>query len=129
MLMYVCLCKCVCTYIYTCLSTYIHVYINTYTDICINMQAHICLHIHTCLHIYKPSIYTYPYILLHLLQYWKSLLIFYMNIVYMQLWVGLNLKQRQRQDKDDFKCKLHLLTLSLFNTPDHNFEDKTVEKN
>ena len=48
--------------------------------------------------------------------------------------VGLNLKQRQRQNTDGFSCKLHLLTLELINTLCHNtwyhnFEDKTVEKN
>ena len=37
------------------------------------------------------------------------------------LGVGLNSKQRQRQDTNVFSCKLHLLTLEL--------EDKTVEKN
>ena len=53
---------------------------------------------------------------------------------YMQLSVGLSSKQRQRQDTDGFRCKLHLLTLELKNTLYHNiwyhhFEDKTVEKN
>ena len=48
--------------------------------------------------------------------------------------VGLNLKQRQRQNTDGFSCKLHLLTLELIstlyhNTWYHNFEDNTVEKN
>ena len=35
---------------------------------------------------------------------------------YVQLGVGLNLKQRQKQNKDEFRCKLHLLTLELINT-------------
>ena len=35
---------------------------------------------------------------------------------YMQLGVGLNSKQRQRQNTDGFSCKLHLLTLELINT-------------
>ena len=52
----------------------------------------------------------------------------------MQLGVGLNSKQRLRQNTDGFSCKLHLLTLELINTLYHNtwyhnFEDKTVEKN
>ena len=37
--------------------------------------------------------------------------------VYVQLGVGLNSEQRQRQNTDEFKCKLHLLTLGgLVNT-------------
>ena len=33
-----------------------------------------------------------------------------------ELGVGLNLKQRQRQNTDGFRCKLHLLTLRPINT-------------
>ena len=35
---------------------------------------------------------------------------------HMQLGVGLNSKQRQRQNTDGFSCKLHLMTLELINT-------------
>ena len=50
------------------------------------------------------------------------------------LGVGINSKQRQRQNTDGLICKLHLLTLELINTLYHNtwyhnFEDRTVEKN
>ena len=38
----------------------------------------------------------------------------------MQLGVGLNSKQRQKQNTDGFSCKLHLLTLELINTLYHN---------
>ena len=67
----------------------------------------------------------------------------YIHIIYVtfsilqsicDLGVGLNLKQRQRQNTDGFSCKFHLLTLELIytlyhNTWYHNFEDKTAEKN
>ena len=43
--------------------------------------------------------------------------------------VGLNSKQKQRQDTNGFRCNLHLLTLELINTLYLNFEDKTVDKN
>ena len=50
------------------------------------------------------------------------------------LGVGINSKQRQRQDTNGFSCKLYLLTLGLINTlyynsQHHNCGDKTVEKN
>ena len=45
--------------------------------------------------------------------------------VYVQLSVGLNLKQRQRQNTDGFSCKCHLLNFRLINTLYHN----TVERN
>ena len=46
------------------------------------------------------------------------------------LGVGLNLKQRQKQNTNGFSCILHLLTLGLINNSlYHNFGDKTVEKN
>ena len=48
------------------------------------------------------------------------------------LGVGLNWKQRQRQDANGFGCKLHLLTLELINNSlCHNFGDIkwTLQKN
>ena len=48
----------------------------------------------------------------------------YYATVYVQLGVGLNSKQRQRQNTDGFSCKCHLLTLRLINTLYHNTVDK-----
>ena len=51
----------------------------------------------------------------------RSLHAFIKSLPICDLGVGLNSKQRQRQDTNVFSCKLHLLTLEL--------EDKTIEKN
>ena len=48
---------------------------------------------------------------------------------YMQLGVGLNSKQRQRQKTDGFSCKLHLFTLELINTLYHNTWYHNLEEN
>ena len=52
---------------------------------------------------------------------------------YMQLGVGINSKQRLRQNTDGFTCKFHLLTLELLNalyhhTWYHNLKVKLEEK-
>ena len=44
----------------------------------------------------------------------------------LQLGVGLNLKQRQRQDTDGFRCDPHLLTLRFINNTE---SDNVVDIN
>ena len=53
-------------------------------------------------------------------EYYQHHVEFTMLLSIHDLGVGLNSKQRQRQNTDEFRCKLHLLTLRLINTLYHN---------